>query len=269
MAKSRRIDSFKKIAELYCDRSYVPYSGRKAASVVLLADGQYVPGVRIENASFSLTISSVQNALTTAATIPAATIVAIYSDQEINNAEEDYIVRFPGLNLQRVSAKMFSNGQADRLPELKKVCNPTSHLPPALLPDRGIALARDASRLAMIHESHFPVGCLLQSDSNVGIQGANVEHPDWNRILCAERNAAGTAVTFDVGEIKNVYISAPKDPDASPCGACRQVLVELAQRATVWMDRGKNPAMGEPCDQLLPYYFSGHTIQKPNPLPKR
>jgi homotetrameric cytidine deaminase len=149
------------------------------------------------------------------------------------------------------------------------VCSPIAHLPPALLPDSGIALARDVSQNAQVDESDFHVGCLLQSDSNTGILGVNVEHPDWNRILCAERNAIGTAVTFGLGDLKNVYVSAPKDDNASPCGACRQVLVELAQRAMVWMDRGKNPAMGEPCDQLLPYYFSGHTIQKPNPLPKR
>ena len=269
MSLVQLVASFRKITDFYRDRSYVPYSGREGASVVLLADGQYVPGVRIENASFSLTMSSVQNALTTAAMIPSSVIVAIYSDQEIDNAEADYIGRFPGMNLKRFSPELFSNAEPSRLPDPKKVCNPTSHLPPTLLPDSGIALARDASHDAVVHESDFPVGCLLQSDSNVGIPGVNIEHPDWSRMLCAERNAIGTAITFGAGDIKNVYISAPKDPDASPCGACRQVLVELAQRATVWMDRGKNPAMGEPCDQLLPYYFSGHTIQKPNPLPKR
>jgi len=269
MTLDKQIAIFREITDLYRDRSYVPYSGRSAASVVLLADGQYVPGVRVENASFSLTVSSIQNALTTAAMIPGAKIVAIYSDEEINKAEADYISRFPGTNLRRMAQTFFSNTESSSLPNPTEVCNPSSHLPPALLPDSGIALAREVSRNAVVPESDFPVGCLLQSDSNIGILGVNVEHPDWNKILCAERNAIGTAVTFNTGDIKNVYISAPNDPNASPCGACRQVLVELAQRATVWMDRGKNPAMGEACDQLLPYYFSGHTIQKPNPLSKR
>lgn len=252
------------VADDFRPRSYVPYSGRESAAVVLLANGTMVPGVRVENASFSLTISAIQNAVTTAVAYSESEIVALSSNEIIDDGETAYLGRLPGTPLRAIDSDFFSALEITALPDPSIVLEPLTALPPTLLPDNGISAAREVSGKALVSESDFPVGCLLQTDSNFSIVGVNVEHADWSRILCAERNALGTAITYNAGDIRNVFISAPRDPNASPCGACRQVLVELAQRATVWMDRGENPAMGETCSQLLPYYFSGHTIQKPS-----
>ena len=48
MSLVQLVASFRKITEFYRDRSYVPDSGRAGASVVLLAGGDVVPGIRME-----------------------------------------------------------------------------------------------------------------------------------------------------------------------------------------------------------------------------
>ncbi|NDC88407.1 MAG: hypothetical protein EB075_06325, partial [Bacteroidetes bacterium] len=54
----------RKLSSLF-DRAYVPYSHRPAAAVALLRSGDVIPGVRVENASFPLTISAAQNLIST------------------------------------------------------------------------------------------------------------------------------------------------------------------------------------------------------------
>ncbi len=43
--------------------NYIPYSGQASTAVVQSREGAYFPGVRVENISFPLTISAIQNAL--------------------------------------------------------------------------------------------------------------------------------------------------------------------------------------------------------------
>ena len=56
------VDMLRREARAAAARAYVPYSGRGAAAVMLLADGLWVPGVRVESASFSLVIPALVNA---------------------------------------------------------------------------------------------------------------------------------------------------------------------------------------------------------------
>lgn len=247
-------------------KAYVPYSGIPVAAVVLLSDGMIVPGVRVENASFSLTISAVQNAMTTAATLctEARTIVAVYSDSVTKHDLPASISEIAGSTLIKQDDHYFTISNISINTNELRLYDPFILFGPEPDATEHLNTTRAISGSAHTPESDFPVGCLLVTRDGRGIVGANVEVSDWNDILCAERNALGTAVTFGVSDIQTIYVSAPKDPFASPCGACRQVMVELAQQAMVWMDRGKNPPLGEPCTALLPYFFSGNTIPAAN-----
>ncbi len=86
--------------------------------------------------------------------------------------------------------------------------------------------------------SHFHVGACLRLDNGVEMQGCNQENAAFPSALCAERAAIFAAGTQypNVG-IKTIAIAArtPKghlteDP-VSPCGTCRQVLIESETRA--------------------------------------
>ena len=247
-------------------RAYVPYSHRPGVAVVLLSDGTLVPGVRVESASFSLTISAVQNAITTAGMLLDAgrTIVAVFTGPSVPSELPANVEEIAGHLLQRQDSHFYASSDLRMEASQTKLYDPFIRFEAGANTHSRTRLARSISAKALVPESGFHVGCVLETDDNRGIYGVNIESGNWNDILCAERNAIGTAITYGAGDIRAVYVSAPLDVEASPCGACRQVLVELAQRAMVWMDRGENPPLGEPCTELLPYYFSGGAIHTPN-----
>jgi homotetrameric cytidine deaminase len=127
-------------------------------------------------------------------------------------------------------------------------------------PREGIELAQALTEHAFVPESDFPVGCILETTSGKLIPGVNVENADWSRILCAERNALGTAWTYGFNNIKNLYLTCTKDSQCSPCGACRQLLAELTPAATLWMDRGSDPEQHSTPELLLPASFTGQAL---------
>lgn len=48
------------------DKAYAPYSKFKVAAIIETADGKYIPGVNVENASYGASICAERNAVTTA-----------------------------------------------------------------------------------------------------------------------------------------------------------------------------------------------------------
>lgn len=48
------------------DKAYAPYSKFRVAAIIETADGKYIPGVNVENASYGAAICAERNAVTTA-----------------------------------------------------------------------------------------------------------------------------------------------------------------------------------------------------------
>ena len=76
------------------------------------------------------------------------------------------------------------------------------------------------------------VGAALRSPSGI-ITGSNVENAAYGSTLCAERMAVGRANADGERSFTTVAVTARGDalrPDqvVAPCGACRQVLMEMA-----------------------------------------
>jgi cytidine deaminase len=102
--------------------------------------------------------------------------------------------------------------------------------------------ARRAAGLAHAPYSRFRVGAAVVAGGRVFL-GCNVENASFGLSMCAERVAAFKAVSEGQGRISQVAVSCI-DADASlgaagrmPCGACRQVLAELADADTpIWVD---------------------------------
>jgi homotetrameric cytidine deaminase len=250
------VSRLEQLADQFASRSYAPYSSRNSACIALLSDGTIVPGVRVENASFPLLISATQNALTTAIAGGRHDFAAFISSRPFTHSERDLLE--PYLEGLAVEGNVATSGSP--LPPIGNMVDPVHRIS---YPDdaAGVADAREIAELAWIPESDFPVGCILGSPEGGYVRGVNVEHPDWNLGLCAERNAIGTAVTFGLPEATTMYLTCLKDATGSPCGACRQVLVEHVPDIRLVMDR--RPAKAEattPAD-LLPHYFAGGSLR--------
>lgn len=255
------LGALRALAHAMAPRAHVPYSGRHAAAVLLLADGTYVPGVRVESASYSLLIPALLNAFTTAVAAGRRDVVAAVLNHPFR-AEEQAFVRstFEGA-FEAAGEGAFVRAATPRLPPLGAPLTVTLPGPEPETPTAGVHLARQIAERAHVPESAFPVGCVLATSEGL-VPGVNVEHADWTRVLCAERNALGTAVSYGLLPAHALYVSLPKDASGTPCGACRQLLVELACNATLWMDRGAQmPEQARP-DALLPGFFSGVALTR-------
>jgi homotetrameric cytidine deaminase len=253
------LDALRSEARNVAVRAYVPYSGRGEAAVLLLADGTWVPGVRVESASFSLVIPALVNAFSTAVAAGRQDVVAVVTNHPVQPEDTAFLHALPPAFTQHAE-DVFVAAEFASLPAFGACLDP--FLPVSPLDDvaAGIGLAREIAQRAYVPESDFPVGCMLVIEDGRLLPGVNVEHSDWSRILCAERNAISTAITWGAAPARVLYLTCLKDPKGSPCGACRQVLAELALGATLWMDRGSASPEAATPEQLLPDAFTGQAL---------
>ena len=110
--------------------------------------------------------------------------------------------------------------------------------------------------------SKFQVGAAIQISGQI-FEGANVENASYGLAICAERTAIFAAVTSGARELEAVAVSTNSSPPSSPCGACRQVLLEFASDPAKVIVTAVNPA-GEhrswTLAELIPDGFSGREL---------
>ncbi len=98
--------------------------------------------------------------------------------------------------------------------------------------------------------SGFHVGAAVLARDGRVITGVNVENAAYPHGICAERCAVGTAVTEGIrpGDVEAVAITA------SPCGGCRQWLVEFRVDRVIFMHEGE--LLVRTPSELLPDSFT-------------
>jgi cytidine deaminase len=94
--------------------------------------------------------------------------------------------------------------------------------------DELIEVASSARQRAYAPYSHFLVGAALLGESGTIYPGCNVENISYGLTSCAERNAIFRGIGDGEQRFTAVAVVTAIDPPASPCGACRQVLLEFA-----------------------------------------
>lgn len=86
-------------------------------------------------------------------------------------------------------------------------------------------------------KSDFPVGAGILATNDKGKSkkfcGCNVENAWFPPTICAERNAATTAALEGYKHFQIVSVLCRKYPGGSPCGLCRQVLVQFGRDAVL------------------------------------
>jgi cytidine deaminase len=97
-----------------------------------------------------------------------------------------------------------------------------------------VAAAAKARLRSVSPYSKFKVGAALLTKRGEIIGGANVESASYGLTCCAERIALFKALTDGKKDFIAVAVVARCD-NPMPCGACRQLLVEYAAGAKVFV----------------------------------
>jgi len=95
--------------------------------------------------------------------------------------------------------------------------------------------ASQARKHSVPKHSGFKVGAALITRQGRIISGANVESDSYGLTCCAERVALFKALTEGEREFIAIAVVARVDGGPMPCGACRQLLMEYAAKAEVWI----------------------------------
>lgn len=104
-----------------------------------------------------------------------------------------------------------------------------------------LSLAEEARARAYAPYSGYRVGAaVLCADGRV-YTGANIENASYGACLCAERAALACAVSDGNREIIRLAVAASGAGTCTPCGICRQVIVELAPESRVICGRREKP----------------------------
>ena len=77
--------------------------------------------------------------------------------------------------------------------------------------------------------SHFKVAAVIKLENGKTYYGVNIENASYGLTNCAERTCLFKAYSEGIKkeDILAILIYAPKSLEITPCGACRQVMVEL------------------------------------------
>lgn len=118
-----------------------------------------------------------------------------------------------------------------------------------------IEAAAAARQHAYAPYSHFAVGAAILTAEDQIFSGCNVENASYGLTLCAERNAASSAVA--AGHRQWVDLVLVTHNAVTPCGACRQFLAEfnLQLRITLVHADTRNIAGSMCLADLLPHAF--------------
>jgi cytidine deaminase len=76
--------------------------------------------------------------------------------------------------------------------------------------------------------SRFQVACCLRSEKNRFYAGCNIENASYGLTSCAEANAIAHLIAAGEKKIAEALILIDRPHACSPCGACRQRLIEFA-----------------------------------------
>jgi cytidine deaminase len=94
-----------------------------------------------------------------------------------------------------------------------------------------IQLARAAASKAYAPYSNFQVGCAIESVDGEVVTGGNMENACYRLGVCAEQSALTAAQhQFGLRKVARIAVSGGAgDAVCTPCGGCRQAILEAAQ----------------------------------------
>ncbi|NMA00937.1 MAG: cytidine deaminase [Clostridia bacterium] len=125
-----------------------------------------------------------------------------------------------------------------------------------------VKIAEKAKEKAYVPYSNFRVGAALLTVEGQVFTGCNIENASFGMTNCAERTAIFKAVSEGYNNFQAIAISTDTQEITSPCGACRQVLIEFGENIDVIMANVKGQYEVYKISNLLPLAFSPNKLEE-------
>jgi len=123
-----------------------------------------------------------------------------------------------------------------------------------------LQIAKDFSKNSYSPYSKFKVGAAVLCEDGKVFGGTNIENVSYGLSMCAERIALFSAIANGAKKIKAVAIYTSKG-NTTPCGACRQVIVEFSNKVDIIYNTKNNKVKIEQLSSLLPKSFNKKSIK--------
>jgi len=131
-------------------------------------------------------------------------------------------------------------------------------------------LARAAATRAYAPYSNFRVGCAVESIDGEIVTGANMENACYRLGICAEQSALSAAQhQFGLSKVARIaVVGGSGDIACTPCGGCRQAILEAAQLSgrdvEILCGSGDGSAVERhTIGQLIPFGFGPANLKVP------
>jgi cytidine deaminase len=135
-----------------------------------------------------------------------------------------------------------------------------------------IDLARIAARKAYAPYSNFEVGCAVESVDGQVVTGANMENACYRLGVCAEQSALTAAQhQFGLDKVARIaVVGGSGDVVCTPCGGCRQAILEAAQLSNIDVEIICGSGDGSALErhrigELIPFGFGPANLDRSGP----
>ncbi len=127
--------------------------------------------------------------------------------------------------------------------------------------DELVEAARRAAESSYAPYSEYAVGAALETADGTVYEGCNVETANYSNSLHAEEVALGAAVRDGHRSFARLAVTSAERDGVTPCGMCRQSLVEFCDEDLVIVcDRGDAAPARYTLGELLPAAIDAHTL---------
>ena len=123
-----------------------------------------------------------------------------------------------------------------------------------------IEAAQKAKENSYSPHSKFRVGAAIITQSGKIYTGCNIENSSYSLTICAERTAIFKAVSEGQRKFAAIAIVTDLKDPIPPCGACRQVLMDMAGDIDVIIAGNKGDNIVYKLSKLLPMPFNGSML---------
>ncbi len=133
--------------------------------------------------------------------------------------------------------------------------------------ERLARVAREAAGAAYCRYSGVHVGAALLASDGTVYAGCNVENASYGLTICAERSALVRAVSCGARSFEAIAVWSDRPAPLMPCGACRQMLSELAPDLAVLCVGAGGGRVETSLAELLPLAFAPEDVLPGGPRP--